>query len=47
MRKTLSWLGARLGNLNDRFSKHDSRSEATLRWRVVDRSASWLHTRLP
>lgn len=38
-------IGARLGNWNDRHSSHDQRAEASLRWRVVDRIASWLYVR--
>lgn len=36
-------LGAVIGNFNDKHSRHDSSAEATLRWRMVDRIASWLY----
>lgn len=39
-----SRIGARLGNWNDRHSSHDRRADASLRWRVLDRVASWLCT---
>lgn len=41
----LSRVGARVGNWNDRHShsRHDSRSEASLRWRLLDRLSSWLY----
>lgn len=38
------WLGAIVGNWNDRHSHHDSRSDASLRWRVVDKLAHELYT---
>jgi hypothetical protein len=39
-------LGARLGNWNDEhLGGHDRRVEASWRWRVVDRVASWLYLR--
>jgi hypothetical protein len=38
-------LAARVGNLNDRRSSHDSRAEASLRWRVIDRVVGWLYVR--
>jgi hypothetical protein len=37
-------VGRWLGNLNDRFSRHDRRSESTLRWRAIDRVAGRLYT---
>lgn len=44
MRERLNRLGAMLGNWNDRHARHDSRSEATRRYRVIDRLAGWLYT---
>jgi len=41
----LSRLGAALGNWNDRHSRHDRRSEATWRWRLLDGIAGWLYVR--
>jgi hypothetical protein len=38
-------IGRILGNWNDRRSGHDSRSEASRLWRVLDRIAGWLYTR--
>lgn len=40
----LSRLGKRLGDWNDRHSNHDTRSERTLRYRVLDRISGWLYT---
>lgn len=38
-------LGAAIGNWNDRtFGGHDSASQASRRWRVIDRLAGWLYT---
>jgi hypothetical protein len=31
-----------LGNWNDRHSSHDRRSDASLRWRFIDRLARWM-----
>lgn len=44
-RSRMSRLGATLGNWNDRHSRHERRSEASLRWRVLDRIAGWLYVR--
>ena len=41
---TLAPVGSALGNFNDRHSHYDSRSEASLRWRLIDRFAGWLYT---
>lgn len=38
-------LGARLGNWNDAHSSHDSQSEATRRWRVLNSVAGWLYVK--
>lgn len=45
MNLMLSRLGAWIGNLNDRTSRHDSRAEAGRRWVVIDRLSSWLYRR--
>jgi len=42
---TLSRLGATLGGWNDRHASHDSRGDASRRWRIVDRFAGWLYVR--
>ena len=42
VRVRLSRFGARLGNWNDRHSSHDRRSDASLRWRFIDRLARWM-----
>ena len=43
MSRWISNFGAWLGNWNDRHSLHDSRSDASLRWRVLDHIASRLY----
>ena len=45
MRQLASKVGRALSNWNDRHSQHDSRSEATLRWRLVDRLSGWLYVK--
>jgi hypothetical protein len=42
---TASQLGRALGNWNDRHSRHDTASEATWRWRILDRIAGSLYRR--
>lgn len=43
MRELLSRAGARLGNWNDKHSTHDTRSERTRFYRVVDAIAGSLY----
>lgn len=46
VREAASRTGAKLGNLNDRRSRHDSRSEASRLYRAVDALAGWLYVRV-
>lgn len=40
-------LGAAIGNWNDEHSSHDTASQASLRWRVINRLARWLYVMGP
>ena len=45
MKHVISRLGARLGNWNDKHSKHDTKSKASFRWRLLDHIAGWLYVK--
>lgn len=43
LKQFLSRFGAIIGNLNDKYSNHDGRFEATKRWKIIDKISSFLY----